>query len=159
MKEGTKIMSKAFVQCILVPVDLTSCSRAALEYAYKLAAAQGARVQALFVQPLNGVTRDGAEVAQNVVRAQAELHRFVRSVPGGESVPIGERVDAGSVCEQILENARLIGADMIVLGTHAWTGRVRSLAGSIAESIVRTAPCPVVTVRERSEAFAGAGVA
>jgi len=42
------------------------------------------------------------------------------------------------------------GFDAIVLGTHGRTGRLHALAGSVAESVVRTAGCPVITVRERN---------
>jgi nucleotide-binding universal stress UspA family protein len=43
---------------------------------------------------------------------------------------------------------RKVRSDLIVIGTHGRTGRVHALAGSVAESVVRMAPCPVLTVRD-----------
>jgi nucleotide-binding universal stress UspA family protein len=48
----------------------------------------------------------------------------------------------------IVDVARELGADLIVMGTHGRRGVRRALIGSIAESVVRTASCPVLTIRE-----------
>jgi nucleotide-binding universal stress UspA family protein len=77
-----------------------------------------------------------------------ELHRFIASVPGTQGVPLSERVEAGDPRECILAVAGAGPFDVIVVGTHGRTGRARSLAGSVAEGLVRTASCPVITVRE-----------
>lgn len=144
-------MSTAPISKILAPVDLSSCSRAALEFAYKLAVPFGASIEAMFVRPLHGVTPSGETQppkGDELEAASAELHRFVMSIPGTRPGVIAERVEAGDAHEQILRAAERGGFDVIVLGTHGRTGRVRSLAGSVAESTVRTASCPVITVRE-----------
>ena len=107
-------MANSPIQRILAPVDLSSCSRSALEFACSLAATCGASVEVLFVS--------GA-------------------------VPITERIEPGDARERIVALAAA-GFDAIVLGTHGRTGRPRSLAGSVAEGVVRTAACPVITVRE-----------
>ena len=54
---------------------------------------------------------------------------------------------AGRVCEQVAEEARLVRADMIVLGSHGRRGLARVLMGSDAEQIVRHAPVPVLVVK------------
>ena len=144
-------MSTAPITKILAPVDLSSCSRAALEFAYKLAVPFGASIEAMFVRPLHGVTPSGetrASKEDELEAARAELHRFVMSIPGTRPGVVAERVETGDAHEQILRVAESGGFDVIVLGTHGRTGRTRSLAGSIAESTVRTASCPVITVRE-----------
>jgi universal stress protein A len=58
-----------------------------------------------------------------------------------DGVPAGE----------IVEAAAAERADMIVIGTHGRTGLGRFLLGSVAERVVRTAPCPVLTVRRPAE--------
>jgi nucleotide-binding universal stress UspA family protein len=59
-----------------------------------------------------------------------------------------ERVLAeGDVVHEILHVAREVHADVLVLGTHGRTGVGRLLMGSIAEAVLRRAPCPVLTVR------------
>lgn len=144
-------MSSTGLSKILVPVDLSSCSRAALEFACKLAPPFSARIEVLFVRGRDGLMRAGhASLAgtDETEAARVELHRFVQSVPETGSVSISERVVSGDVPEEILRAAAEGRFDAIVLGTHGRTGRARSLAGSVAESTVRRAACPVITVRE-----------
>jgi universal stress protein A len=144
-------MSTAPISKILAPVDLSSCSRAALEFACKLALAFGARIEVLFVRPLHGVTPGGEPTRSKeheLDAARAELHRFVMSIPGAHPGSIIERVEFGDAQEAIVRDAEKGAFDAIVLGTHGRTGRAHSLAGSVAESTVRRASCPVITVRE-----------
>ncbi len=144
-------MATGFIKSILAPVDLSSCSRAALEFACKLAAPFGAKVEVLFVRKLDGVTPAGAEARDTELElsaARSELHRFVASVPATAAVSPSERVETGDARERIVAIAQNSAFDVIVLGTHGRTGRPHALAGSVAESVVRTAACPVITVRE-----------
>lgn len=143
-------MSTALISKILAPVDLSSCSRAALEFACKLAQPFGAKIEVLFVRPLSGVTPSGEppKAEDELAAARAELHRFVMSIPGTHPGALTERVESGDAQEEIIRSAEKGAFDAIVLGTHGRTGRPRSLAGSVAESTVRRAACPVITVRE-----------
>jgi nucleotide-binding universal stress UspA family protein len=136
---------KTSVQKILVAVDGSECSRAALEFAGKLALGLAARVDVITV--LDGhsgarADRQGPEAAA----ARDELRRFVQSVRL-DGLALGEELEFGNAMEGIVSKAERDNYDLIVLGTHGRTGRPRSLAGSVAESVVRTASCPVLTVR------------
>jgi universal stress protein A len=84
------------------------------------------------------------------VGTREELRRFIASVPAARDLPLNERVEIGDARERIVSIAEGKRFDAIVIGTHGRTGRAHSLAGSVAESVVRTASCPVITVRERS---------
>jgi nucleotide-binding universal stress UspA family protein len=139
-------MKTIAVRRILVPVDLSSCSRAALEFAYSLGSALGASLEVLFVhQP-----SDGAAFGTKEAKAtRQELHRFIEAAELDASVPVNERVESGDARERIVTIAKNDDFDLIVIGTHGRTGRPRSLAGSVAESVVRTADRPVLTVREQ----------
>jgi len=138
-------MKTIAIRRILVPVDLSSCSRAALEFALSLGVTLGASLEVLFVhQPEHGKPVGTKE--SNATRQ--ELHRFVETVQGEAAVALAERVELGDARERIVAIAESDGFDLIVLGTHGRTGRSRSLAGSVAESVVRTASRPVVTIRE-----------
>lgn len=143
-------MATAPITKILAPVDLSSCSRAALEFACKLALPFGARIEVLFVRSPNAVTPTGEAGTSNdeLAAARSELHRFVMSIPGTHPGSITEVVESGNPEEVIIRTAEKGAFDAIVLGTHGRTGRARSLAGSVAESTVRLAACPVITVRE-----------
>lgn len=138
------------IQKILVCVDMSSCSRAALELGCKLSAPLGASVQVLFVRAHGVSPGAGPETSQSeeLAAARDELRRFVASVPVTQSVKLTERIESGDARERIIAIADAEKFDAIVLGTHGRTGRARSLAGSIAETVVRTASCPVITVRE-----------
>jgi nucleotide-binding universal stress UspA family protein len=70
-----------------------------------------------------------------------------------KEVPVVTAVESGSPAGQIVRYAERHAIDLIVLGTHGRTGVTRALLGSVAERVVRTAPCPVLTVgRERRAA-------
>ena len=53
----------------------------------------------------------------------------------------------GAPSDVILETVREYGADLVVMGTHGHSGLAHVLLGSVAERVVRTAPCPVLTVK------------
>jgi len=133
-------MTTKAIRRILVAVDLSSCSRAALELGLSLGAAVGASLEVLFVASGEGAEAERAN--------KDELHRFIGSVASAASTPLKERVVSGDARERIVSIAERDDFDLIVLGTHGRTGRPRMLAGSVAESVVRTASRPVVTVRE-----------
>lgn len=138
----------AAIRRILAPVDLTASSRASLAFACSIAAPLGAAVEVLFVSPIGcGVFEHSFLVPRE--SASTALRRFVEGVVGNDAVEVTRRVEAGNPPERIAEIAAASAADLIVVGTHARSGRSRSLAGSVAETLVRTAPCPVITVRER----------
>lgn len=64
----------------------------------------------------------------------------------GATVPVLVRVPAGDPAAEIARYAREHGVDLIVVGTHGRTGMSRALLGSVAERVIRTAPCPVLAV-------------
>lgn len=64
----------------------------------------------------------------------------------GTSVPVVVASHGGDAAEEIVRYAQQHAIDLIVLGTHGRTGFTRALLGSVAERVVRTAPCPVLTV-------------
>jgi universal stress protein A len=132
-------MSNPF-QHILVPVDLSSCSAAALTLASQLAKVHGSRLAVLHVNDAS----PGSALA-----IEAAVEDFVRSVLGEAPVP-SIHVAGGTPRDAILSAVVRLACDAIVLGTHGRTGRAHMLVGSVAESVVRAASCPVVTVRERA---------
>jgi len=129
------------LESILVPIDGSSPSLAALEHALVLAEDTGATVDVLHVAIDDELTTSestGADVDAAVARAVDRLGR-----------PRVNRLEsAGDPQTVIIETARAGGYDMIVLGTHGRIGRLHELLGSVAEGVVRNAPCPVLTVRD-----------
>jgi len=98
-------------------------------------------------------SRGHAALGQFVrTRAGAELERLLRELEDGDRVRVFGRLDMGDPCEAILRAARTGSFDLVVMGTHGRTGLAHALLGSVAERVVRQAPCPVLTLRASAAA-------
>jgi nucleotide-binding universal stress UspA family protein len=141
-------------QHILVPVDFSEYSEHALDYAIALAAKLDAKVHVLNVVglPMIGVPEMGvafsAGMMDSVMKSnQSALDTLVAA--RRTKAAIGEvMLRVGDAREVILVACEEVGADLIVMGTHGRRGVSRALLGSVAESVVRTSPCPVLTIRK-----------
>jgi universal stress protein A len=137
------------IRKILVPVDFSPCSRAALEHALALSRAVGASVHALHVwkpEEGNGHLVDTAEAA--LTAEAARLRTFLAEVATGFEGELQHRVEIGDPERLIVEDARAGHYDLIAIGTHGSRARSRIATGSVAATVVRTAGCPVLTVHE-----------
>jgi nucleotide-binding universal stress UspA family protein len=139
---------------ILVPTDFSEGANDALAYAVALAAKLDAKIHLLNVVgiPLIGVPEVGVAYTADVVNSlleanQKQLDKLVADNAGKASfgTPLLETGDARAVIEATADK---LGAELIVMGTHGRRGVKRLLLGSVAEMVVRTAPCPVLLVRE-----------
>lgn len=147
-------MAATAISKILVPVDFSPCSRAALDYAAELADQMKAEVDVLYVQepseylgPASLVTLPQLSAAQsdemrNDVRR--ELDGFM-----GEAKPRVRdvRVEPGLPGDVIPTVAKQGAFDLIVMGTHGRGGLSRLVVGSVAETVMRNAQVPVLTLR------------
>ncbi len=145
-------MSRTFTR-ILVPTDFSDTSDAALTYATSVAAAFGASLHLVhvFEDPFTAGTL-ASEVYAPIppeVRKQvlADLQtRLDARLPAGGGTTA---VLTGTTARAITDYAREQQADLIVMGTHGRGGMAHLLLGSVAERVVRTASCPVMTVRQK----------
>jgi nucleotide-binding universal stress UspA family protein len=141
------------IQTILHPTDFSDPSRCALQLACSLARDYGARLIALHVAETTSIGyAEGVlppDPEELLAAAQGQLDRL--EVPHG-NVRVERRLEPGDAITEILRVAQEAHADLIVMGTHGRTGLGRLLMGSVAEQIVRQAPCPVVTVKGPSPA-------
>ena len=146
---------------ILVPTDLSVHAEDALEYACELAQKLDATIHLVNVIgiPALGVPELGVAVTSTMIDSmvsenQQALDALVaRCRPG---VSIGQvLMKTGDARDMIDEAAKEVSADLIVMGTHGRRGVSRALLGSIAESVVRSAPCPVLTIRSNDEKHSG----
>jgi len=144
-------------QQILVAVDGSETSRAALDEAIRVAAITGGKVHAVYVVDqaalfpyagyydpvamIDAFRRDGraalddasARLAAAGVATQTEL--------------VETEGPAEDVAHCLQKHARRLGADLVVMGTHGRRGMRRAIMGSVAERMVRLAECPVLLVR------------
>jgi len=148
---GSKLPFK--LRQILVPIDFSDCSKKALEYAVPFAREHNAVLTLLYVADpaynvgeyggidyaqLEGSMREEgekelAQMAADQLRGKVSTHTLVR---------------LGSPAREIIEAARSLPADIIVISTHGRTGLKHVFLGSVAEHVVQRAPCPVLVVRE-----------
>jgi len=79
-------------------------------------------------------------------QGEAEAERFLRQAPALPPERVHVLMGHGAVGEQIVHWARARAADLIVMGTHGWSGLLRWMLGSVAHQLIQAAPCPVLTV-------------
>jgi len=148
------------IRRILVPVDFSGPSKVALDYAARMATSFGATLQVLHVWDSPNYFAAGVgELTVSVPEGRTTLAQFVRTRAGKEleqllsdiqrrsTVKVTGRLEMGDPCDGILKTAANGHHDMIVMGTHGRTGLSHLFLGSVAERVVRRAPCPVVTIR------------
>jgi nucleotide-binding universal stress UspA family protein len=133
---------------ILFPTDFSSSSDAPLAYATALARDMGAMLLIVHVEE-PPMAYGGGEMYYGIAEPDYEaLRRMLEDVkPTDPAVPCERRLVTGDPASAIVDLAREEEVDLIVMGTHGRTGLRRLLMGSIAEAVVRTAPCPVLTYK------------
>lgn len=140
---------------ILVPIDFSDHSKAALSYAREIAALYGASLQLVHsieepVYPYFYAPAGGFSMAQQLEELQAKteeaLDRLVAETDGPE-VPFERFAVSGRPAIEITRLAEEQNSSMIVIATHGLSGLERLLVGSTAEQVVRLAACPVFTVK------------
>lgn len=151
-----------FAEKILVPTDLSPASLLGLDAAALLARQFGAAVELFYVYdpallsplyalPGAGVLADASAAIPDFERALVvELERVRGAHLGGVDRVLTASAQAKSPADAICERAKTTGVDLIVLSTHGRTGLAHMLIGSVAERVVRHAPCPVLTLRSKA---------
>jgi len=146
------------IKNILFPTDFSGCATQALPYALYFAAKYNATLHMLHGVVLHGVDPDTPDnriySIQEVfkkLKANADVQMTTNiekhDVEDLDIVQVQER--AISATELILEYSDEHAIDVIVMGTHGRRGLGHALLGSVAEEVVRSAPCPVLTIREQ----------
>lgn len=145
----------ARLQQILCPVDLSEISGHAFDHALALARSHRARLTVMavwwrglppvafpigiaLIPPVQALAGEEGDIEE-------QLRRFVNR-PAATGVQMDVVLREGAVAPKILEEARTINADLIVIGTHGRSGFDRVLLGSVTEKILRKAECAVMTV-------------
>lgn len=151
------------IKNVLVATDFSECSDAALTYARALAGQFGARLHVLHaVEFIGAVDVAGIGVysmaapelldeIENTARAQLD-----KMISASDRDLLKVKVVLASVsppATAIVQYAKDENIDLIVVGTHGRRGLSHLLLGSVAERVVREAPCPVLTVRPSQHDF------
>ena len=146
------------VKKVITPIDFSDNSKLIAESAAYLAGKFGASLHLIFVvqnfedysgffvpqMSMPNLEQDliaGAE--EKMASFCAELEESFSKAGVGE---VTHQVSMGDVAEQIVEFAATNKGDMIVMGTHGYKGLEKIMFGSVADKVVRSAPCPVLTI-------------
>jgi nucleotide-binding universal stress UspA family protein len=144
----------SIIQHILVPHDFSETAEKAFDFALDLAEKLGARLTVLhayevptYAFPEGPVLT--VEMIAQIERASSTALEGVVSRAGRRSpaVKVKTELRHGTAWREIDQAAQDLKVDLIVLGTHGRRGLARALLGSVAEKVVRTSACPVLTVR------------
>lgn len=149
------------IRKILVPVDFSANAKEALAWAADLARRYDAAVTLAHVyQPISMTLPDGfvlssapalVDLLNQLDRALADARRDLTDVAPG--IKVDTQLLQGVPFAEIVRFAREGGYDLVVMGTHGRTGLKHALLGSVAEKVVRKAPCPVLTIRTAEHKF------
>lgn len=141
------------IKKILVPVDLSDASPILLQYANYVAGKFAARLIFLFVAE-DPYSYSGLPVAirldpldEGVVQyAQRRMKSFIEENRGQLTGGFETVILAGHPAREIINYAVREDPDIIIIGTHGFTGLDRMIFGSIAEKVIKMAPCPVLII-------------
>jgi len=136
------------MKTILFPTDFSHYGDAALDLATSLARDHGAKLLIVHVQEPSPAYGGGEMYYGMALPDTDEIKNMISAVkPADPEVPFEHRIIQGTPASSIVRLANSESVDMIVMGTHGRTGLSRMLMGSVAEAVVRKAPCPVFTFK------------
>jgi nucleotide-binding universal stress UspA family protein len=140
---------KKFFKKILCPIDLQDDTVFALDVAHSLAEGADATICILSVLPVVLSSAPGVNpLPIPESEAQVQLHKIARQhLPGNVHYEVYTKI-GGEPANAILSTIETLGIDSVVMSTHGRKGIGRLILGSVAERVVREAPCPVLTVRK-----------
>ena len=138
---------------ILFATDFSPASEAALLYATALARDSGALLLITHIEELPMPYAGGEMYFAQPEYPNPEVRRMLEAiVPPDSKVRYEHRLVLGTAADDIVRVADEEKTDLIVIGTHGRTGLMRVLMGSVAELVMRSATCPVLTVKQANKA-------
>ena len=137
------------IQRILCPVDFSEASRNAVRYAHEFAKGMGSSLVLLNVVEPRPMAVD---MSLSYVPLEEDLEEIIKA-EREQGVEVEAEVEIGTPSEVIINKSRERDVSLIILGSHGKTGLSRLLMGSVAESVVRKAACPVLIVKAEEKEF------
>lgn len=141
---------------ILVPVDFSDCSKQALADAIAIGEGMSAEVTVLhayenpaYVLPMSGYVGPTADMLARLRDQLTDELEALADQAREKKLEAKTELIEGIPYKTVVDFAKQWGADLIVMGTHGRTGLSHALTGSVAERVVRLAPCPVLVSRLR----------
>jgi len=142
------------IKKILVTTDLSTASHSAIQYAMWLAEKENAAVTLFYcVDNLPTVAYHTVDLTFDKFRSEIlqyeeqRLHEYVKNIKESFAKKLNIVITEGNAAQTIVQYAKVEKIDIIIMNTHGRTGIQHILLGSVAERVVRTAECPVLTVK------------
>jgi universal stress protein A len=132
---------------ILHPTDFSPPSEKAYRLACTLADPGASVVHVCHVLPVPVLAYGEVVTDLNIDAAKESAKKQLAEIPTPPGIEVQRHFCEGDPAAEIVRLAKERGADVIVLGTHGRTGLLRLLMGSVAEHILRHAPCPVLIIK------------
>ncbi|HKN18318.1 MAG TPA: universal stress protein [Dissulfurispiraceae bacterium] len=135
---------------ILVSFDGSEFSKKALIRACELAKIDGSEIRVFYVIPRYEEMIEfisSSSIKENLRRDAENIVEKTKTIAAEQGVKIQTEVAEGDEAEKIIEKAKELKSDLIVMGTHGWKSINRAIIGSITERVIIDAPCPVLIVK------------
>ncbi|MFN3530915.1 MAG: universal stress protein [Candidatus Brocadia sp.] len=147
------------IKNILCPIDYSVYSEMALKYAIEFAEKYEAKLYLMHVLDIRVYDISDPDLynvsivdTETIEKLRERLLRCVNEDTKGR-IPVEAIIIQGVPFAEIIKASRDYKIDLIVLGTHGRTGLSHAIMGSVAEKVVRKAPCPVLTIRHPEHDF------
>ena len=141
------------IKKILLPIDFSGASIKILQYAVFLAEKYNAKIFIIYVMEypytISGVPhfRKDDEYEEHMISsAKKKMASFLEDNRGQIPISLKSSVLFGHAAERIISYAEMESFDLIIIGTHGHKGLEKMLLGSVAEKVIKLAPCPVLTI-------------
>ena len=142
------------VKSILCPVDFSPSSDAAISYASSLAKEYDAELHLVHVYEESFAYVDGGFASAPVPLADPESEKErLEAIEPRKDIKSRREFIVGHASDELVKYAEDHNIDLVVMGTHGRTGLSRLLMGSVAEAVVRKAPCPVLTIKQPADSL------
>jgi nucleotide-binding universal stress UspA family protein len=155
--EKSSSQDRLNIKTVLAPVDLSTASMLALNYAIPLAERFQADLHLVYVHETNHEfsTESMSQLLYDIAKMRTRVESAAQSGRPSRPSLIREgncHVLIGRAHKKVCDFARELAADLIVLATRGQTGLARMVLGSTAERVVQFTPCPVLVARQRKQA-------
>ncbi|MCF6148562.1 MAG: universal stress protein [Candidatus Kuenenia sp.] len=148
------------VKKILFPTDFSPCAKHALTYALSLATLFKAKLYIIHVIPKMNIPISAGGVMYPTLKIYKDMEENAKKkmhhlIPKRflDQIEVENIIVRGTPYVEITKNAKKYNIDIITIATHGRTGISHTLIGSVAEKVVRKAPCPVLTIKHPEHEF------
>lgn len=150
------------IQNILFATDFEVSASRALPFAFALAARYGAKLCAAYVVPPDTYVLSRPESVERILKQVQDYSTYslnqIVDLAKHRGLPCEALLGEGNVAEVLMEFVRTHAADLVVVGTTSRAGWGKVVLGSVAEEVIREAPCPVLTVGPHVTTLASSGI-